>query len=363
MEEHFTQFLRRLPELVEGADEIPLFGNAPPFDFSRLSALLSGRFEIKDFSIHPSEQAWCSPEEIDAWLGSQHFSASIHLNPLQAPLYFALPKADKNKLAAVMMHGKAKSQISEPLKTGFCRFLVLEALAAASGLEPIDKLSPSLGESGEIPREMAFCVDVEITLNETSCWGRLILPASFRKAWVEHFTALRPEYASSRITRSTELVLGLQCGSTILTQPEWEELEPGDFVLLDKGDYDPVQKSALAVLKIGNISLFQAKITQNQIELLDYALTQEEPMDTNEPLPSAEEESVTIKDVPLSVSVELARLKITLDQLMHLNPGNMLTLPVHPDQGVVLTVNGKKVGRAELLYLGESLGIRILEIG
>ncbi len=86
-------------------------------------------------------------------------------------------------------------------------------------------------------------------------------------------------------------------------------------------------------------------------------------MDTNEPLPSAEEESVTIKDVPLSVSVELARLKITLDQLMHLNPGNMLTLPVHPDQGVVLTVNGKKVGRAELLYLGESLGIRILEIG
>jgi flagellar motor switch/type III secretory pathway protein FliN len=53
---------------------------------------------------------------------------------------------------------------------------------------------------------------------------------------------------------------------------------------------------------------------------------------------------------------------MTLDQLMNLTPGNTLEIPIHPDQGVSLTVNGQKVGRAELVYLGEQLGLRILEI-
>ena len=53
---------------------------------------------------------------------------------------------------------------------------------------------------------------------------------------------------------------------------------------------------------------------------------------------------------------------MTLDKLMHLTPGNTLELPVHPDQGVNLTINGQIIGKAELLYLGEELGIRILEI-
>jgi flagellar motor switch protein FliN/FliY len=61
--------------------------------------------------------------------------------------------------------------------------------------------------------------------------------------------------------------------------------------------------------------------------------------------------------------VELARLKITLDKLMSLNPGNLLELPIHPDQGVTLTIHGQKVGKGELVYLGEVLGVRILEIG
>ena len=125
--------------------------------------------------------------------------------------------------------------------------------------------------------------------------------------------------------------------------------------------------SALAVFKIGSTPLFQAKVSKGQMELVDYTFTNEENMqenrETEAPLTPAEEENVSIRDVPLNVCVELARLKITLDQLMHLNVGNMIELPIHPDQGVALTVNGKKVGRAELLYLGESLGIRILEVG
>jgi len=364
MDPTIASALRRLPELTEGADAIPLFGNSPPFDWRALSSNLAARFEIKDFNVQPSEQTWLDEKELEEELGDGCFSTQIFLHPLPSPLYFAIPKADKNKLAAAMMLGKTRSQISEPLKEGFCRFLVLEALAAAAALEPIARLTPSLGEKSRPSDEKAFCIDAEISFGETTCWAKLIFPASFRKSWIEHFSMHRPEYYSRPIAQATELVLGLECGSVLLTQTEWDEIEPGDFILLDRGSFNAEDKTSLAVLKVGTLPLFQAKVGADQMELIEYAFTNEEPMEQEQgALSPADEESVSIKDIPLNVSVELARLKITLDHLMHLNPGNMLPLPIHPDQGVVLTVNGKKVGRAELLYLGDSLGIRILELG
>ena len=179
---------------------------------------------MKDFSVQPSEQAWFTDEEIRKGLGAHYFCTQIFLHPLQSPFYFAIPKADKNKLTAWMMQGKAKVQISEPSKEGFCRFLVLEALAASSAMDPISKLTPSLGEKSEIPEENAFCIDVEIALSEQSCWSRLIFPASFRKTWVEHFAKTPPEYFSSDLAKSTELVLGLECGTVVLSQTEWADL-------------------------------------------------------------------------------------------------------------------------------------------
>jgi type III secretion system YscQ/HrcQ family protein len=352
-----TAFSRKLLESIEGATTIPLFGNAPPFDWRRLSALLAARFDSKDFSIEPSEQAWGQAEEIKTSLGTHFFSTAIYLNPIQSPFYFAIPKADKNKLTALMMQGKAKSQVSEPLKEGFCRFLVLEALQAASELGPLAKLTPCLGDDAKfLEEESAFCIDVEIAFGEQSCWSRLIFPNSFRKAWIEHFSMCRSEYSISDLSKSTELSLGLECGFLTLTKEIWDEFEVGDFISLDRGSFG---KDALAVLKFAEIPLFQARVKNDKITLTDYVFTNEEPMEKDTP----EEESGSIKNVPLQVSVELARLKLTLDQLMHLNPGNVLELPIHPDQSVSLTVNGKKVGRAELLTLGETFGIRILELG
>ena len=367
MNDELATILRKLPAIIESADAIPLFGNAPPFDWHHFSSLLATRFEIKDFSIHPSNQAWVLSEAVKAELHLSHFAASIYLNPISAPCYFVISKADQNKLTTSMMQGKVKAQISEPLKEGFCRFLILEALAAASTIEPIATLTPRLGETTQIPHENAFCIDVEIAFGEHSCWSKLILPASFRKGWIEHFSMHHPAYYNSELAKSTELILDCQCGSVILSQKEWDALEPGDFVLLDQGSFNAQSNTSIVVLKIGAIALFQARISQNAMELLDYALTQEEIVEQESqggaPLPPVEEENISIQNIPLNICVELARLRISLDHLMHLHPGNMLTLPIHPDQGVVLTVNGKKVGRAELLYLGESLGIRILELG
>ena len=54
---------------------------------------------------------------------------------------------------------------------------------------------------------------------------------------------------------------------------------------------------------------------------------------------------------------------MSMQKLMEIEPGNTLELDVHPENGVDLVVNGRRIGKGELLRIGESLGVRILDIG
>lgn len=73
--------------------------------------------------------------------------------------------------------------------------------------------------------------------------------------------------------------------------------------------------------------------------------------------------SASPKDIPLQIAVEVGRFQMTIEKMMELQPGNTLNLYVRPEDGVDLVVNGRRIGRGELLRFGDTLGIRILEIG
>lgn len=73
--------------------------------------------------------------------------------------------------------------------------------------------------------------------------------------------------------------------------------------------------------------------------------------------------AATPKDIPLHIVVEVGRFQMTVEKMMELQPGNMLNLQVRPEDGVDLVVNGRRIGKGELLKFGETLGVRITEIG
>ena len=75
------------------------------------------------------------------------------------------------------------------------------------------------------------------------------------------------------------------------------------------------------------------------------------------------EKLISPQEIPLTLSVEVARLQISLEKLLQLSPGNILELPTRPEQGVDVVIEGKKVAKAELIKLGEMLGIKILKLG
>ncbi len=76
----------------------------------------------------------------------------------------------------------------------------------------------------------------------------------------------------------------------------------------------------------------------------------------------APEKALSIEDVPLCVVLEVGRIQMSVKKLLELQPGNMLELDIHPETGVDMVVNGKKIARGELLKIGEAIGVRIAEL-
>lgn len=90
-----------------------------------------------------------------------------------------------------------------------------------------------------------------------------------------------------------------------------------------------------------------------------------EPSDETPEVQVGKEEMVTSnpKDIPLHIAVEVGRFNMTVEKMLELQPGNLLNLHIRPEDGVDLVVNGKRVGKGELLKFGDTLGIRITEVG
>lgn len=377
------EWVKRITSEIEVLSTIPLFGNATQFDWTHFSSLLKSHLGATEVQVVPKGQEYKEGAEITAGLGSRLTTLAINVGPIGEALWI-MPEADRGKLTVGLLKasGKAGPMPSEIMQEGFYRYIILEALSVSATLPPFDQLTLQVMDD-EKPCEKAFCIDVEITINEKNCWGRLVLPLEFRSKWVKHFSTSQAEYVPKQLAKETVLTVGLKTGSFMLNQSEWETLKPGDFVLLDKGSYDAHKSSGICMLMLASTPLFNVKIKNNKVELIDYAFYYEDNMENTPPpempetpevngapeapqepmhFPSEEAESVAIKELPLNVTVEVSRIKITLDQLMQLTPGNVLELPIHPDQGVSLTVGGQKVATAELVYLGEQLGVRILKI-
>ena len=74
------------------------------------------------------------------------------------------------------------------------------------------------------------------------------------------------------------------------------------------------------------------------------------------------EELVALRDIPLDITVELGKIRMNASQVGDLRPGNLLETNVDVNSAVSLVVNGKHIGRAELMRVGKVLGLRVIEI-
>lgn len=367
-------WIRKIESHLQELDQIPLFGAATAFDWNHFSSKLAARLGVSGLTIRKKNQEWRNVEELKEGLGTQVLTLPLKAGPLSGSAFWMMPKETVANLTGWMMGGSGKALSSDVLAVGFYRYLILQTLDCASHERPLKYLSLLVSEASPLPETDAFCIDVEIEFNRHKVWGRLAIDPTLMRSIAAHFSEPTEEYIPTKISQITELTVGVKIGSVKLQSKQWSQLKPGDFIALEMGGYHPRKETGAAYLTIGKTALFQVKVKHNKIQLIDYAFMYEEGMDRSkeenfgseeeiEQLPEAEEEAVTLKDLPVNLVVELSRLRITLEKLIQLVPGNMIELPLKPDQPVHLTINDQLVGKAELVHLGESLGIRILELG
>lgn len=73
-------------------------------------------------------------------------------------------------------------------------------------------------------------------------------------------------------------------------------------------------------------------------------------------------EDSDFEDLPISIVFEVARTSLPLKEMRQLAPGAVMSVPDLTEPTVDILANGKRVGRGEIVRIGEGLGVRVMRI-
>lgn len=414
------------PALVQ-LDEIPLLGYPPHFPWGEYSQRLGELFHIDSLKIEPSEFRWCTESQIYENLGDHLVPVNLAVSAFSGEVCWVMAKEDITNMMSIVLSKQSSpplQEIHEEFQKGFYRFIAMEAINVLYQIDFDHTITPHILDKEEPLQGNALVLDVKITLFELTFWGRLLVSPEFRKSWKEHYSEKKISSASMEsLSRNTPVNIHLVAGKTLLNLSEWKLVSAGDFLLLDRCTIDPntmkgkvviTLKDGTAILegkiqngnlKILGIPQFQeeetpmAKYPEKKNESLEEEFSEEEEIEEEESEEEPEEEEteeeteeeieeeqeeeatkedaeeaesklapfkeppVSAQEIPITIAVEIGRLQMTMQKLLDLQPGNLLDLSIRPENGVNLVVNGKCVAKGELLRVGKTLGVRILDIG
>lgn len=72
-------------------------------------------------------------------------------------------------------------------------------------------------------------------------------------------------------------------------------------------------------------------------------------------------ETISISDIPIKIQIEVSRFEVSLEELGRMEPGYKLPIEINP-RIVHLTTSGKVIGKGEIIEIGDTIGVKILEL-
>jgi flagellar motor switch protein FliN len=387
-------WIKKVKNALYEQDEIPLINLSSSFDYDDFSQKLTDSLGVKSINISSSQLMWREHQDIEDGLGSDIIYSSFAFSPVSDKICFLMNKSDVKKLTnSLISESSTKTLVSsEILEEGFFRYLQLNVLSILEKQKAFSNFSAKILDEEISFNKSCLCLDIKITPNKkSSLWGRLVISPEFRTSWQENILSKGHDLFNENL-QSLEMQLGIEAGHVQLSFDELKKIKVGDFVILDRAKFDPIKSCNLVSIKLGNETLYQAHIEENKLKIINFGINEvDRPMENKKneeeiiedkeaiegesdeeifeekqeiaPPPAKAKKPISLKKMPLTISVEIASFNITLDKLMKLQPGNFLELPVSAEQGVDLLVNNQKIGKAELVNLEDALGIRIIEMG
>jgi flagellar motor switch protein FliN/FliY len=70
----------------------------------------------------------------------------------------------------------------------------------------------------------------------------------------------------------------------------------------------------------------------------------------------------SLMDIPLQVSIEVGRLKLTVQDFLRLSPGSVLEIKKIAGEPFEVAINGRLVARGEVVMVEKSSGVRVVDV-
>lgn len=381
----------------------------------RLQSILGTQVQLE-----PEGVQLIGPGELRRYLAEPTFLTFLAAGPHRARAVLEVELSLAHALVDTLLGGAGETVGLRPLteiEEGVMSFVVLEALKALvpalSEGQPRPRLEglgrgveEAVGRVGE--EEAVAAVHLRAEFGPQAGEVRLFIPSSLMEALQpgpdsERRRAIQLAQVESRLG-----LLGLvRCwlradiGYAEISSQDLASLRAKDVVLMDVLTARPDQGepgTALLRLGLGRVATFNAEVFVEdgtwRARLVDVAPGGAGPL---RQVPSESEEAAAeelaaqgaegeegygesprensqeedegnmeaadlLGDVPLQISVELARVSITADQVVALRAGQVIELQRAPSEQVDLSVNGKVIARGELVEVEGQLGVRILSI-
>lgn len=82
----------------------------------------------------------------------------------------------------------------------------------------------------------------------------------------------------------------------------------------------------------------------------------------DESMPTSDVNLDVVLDIPVSISMEIGRTKISIRNLLQLNQGSVVELDRLAGEPMDVLVNGTLIARGEVVVVNEKFGIRLTDI-
>jgi flagellar motor switch protein FliN/FliY len=393
-------WIKKIEPILREELNLESTGSIPSFDFALFSSSLSKALSLEGLSVNLGLIEWKPIEHVTLGFGISPAIYAFECPLIKGPLYWIVAERDLTRITEWLEPNKF---LPKELVRGLYEYLLLEGLDALQTVPSFKDFSCQIS-SEPLPEQGAiYSIDISLEYNKEVLWFRLALS-------LDALTSVKKYFATTAVTLQSLqefphllISLYLSAGFVQLTEKEFDSLNPGDLIVLDKSFFRPKSQKGIFQLTLNDTQIFQVKIKDNHMKILDFTYNLEEDAimdnefslnenDTNDDIIDEEledelidEESgledeenpevfvngedpaikkIKLKDVPLTLHVEIKRLKMTLEELHKLSPGQTIPLSSGgPINFVHLTLNGQAVAEGELLEISENvIGVRISKI-
>jgi flagellar motor switch protein FliN len=415
-------WVKKIEHSLAEAEKIPLWGNLPVFPWELCAQQLQTRLSIPALTLRHQNTEWRSASELLEGMGKSPMHITCELAPLSGHIHWIFSQED---VGTLISHSLAQEALSKGfsdkgLEEGYFSFLSIQAMQAIDTTGAFPNLSLKLAPKGHLPKEGALCIDINIEMHGKSLWGRLVCPGPFLHALRRYFQG-QPFQLNSETSRNIDVDLHMQVGLTRLPLSDLKTVKIGDVIILDRCAVDPQTKKGGLIVALYTTPLFQASISDTQVKITDYSYYQEDTSMAKEPFDdedaeiededeefdddeefeddeefdededeeeyedddeiedklqeaqapawssdvetSAVENAIATSKIPITLTVELAKIRMNLEKVLELKPGNVLNLQTSIDKPVDVRMNGKIIAHGELIKMGDMLGVKILDVG